>query len=222
VKAIAAQYRLGDRMCQRRCRCSNRDALRAIRYDVTPRHAILPLGAVLVLGLGVYLFVEVRAQPAPIATVGGGASRTVVHEPSPSPSSPPPPRDEPAAVAPPTPPNAPPPRAAAPPALASAEDGDVPSAPPGPALVGPKLETAMAEANKAYDRGDFDEAKALAGRLLASEPTNVRMLRIMVSASCLDGDMTVAQAHYARLPSADQEQMKVRCARYGITFPDKP
>jgi hypothetical protein len=78
----------------------------------------------------------------------------------------------------------------------------------------------MTEANKAYDRGDFDEAKSLAGRLLVSDPTNVRMLRIMVSASCLDGDTAVAQAHYAKLPQPDQEQMKIRCARYGITFPD--
>ena len=31
-----------------------------------------------------------------------------------------------------------------------------------------------------------------------------------------------SQAHYARLPAGDQEQMKVRCARYGITFPDQP
>jgi len=38
----------------------------------------------------------------------------------------------------------------------------------------------------------------------------------------LDGDSAVAQAHYARLPPADQEQMKLRCARYGITFVDKP
>jgi len=47
----------------------------------------------------------------------------------------------------------------------------------------------------------------------------VRMLRIMVSASCIDGDAAVAQAHYGKLPASDQEQMKVRCARYGVTFP---
>src|SRR6185295_17921709 len=37
----------------------------AIRSLVTARHAVLPIGAVLVLALGVYLYVEVRAQPAP-------------------------------------------------------------------------------------------------------------------------------------------------------------
>jgi hypothetical protein len=80
----------------------------------------------------------------------------------------------------------------------------------------------MAEANKAYDRGDYEDAKLIAGRLLASNPSNVRMLRIMVSASCIDGDSAVAQAHYAKLPPSDQEQMRARCARYGIAFPDRP
>jgi thioredoxin-like negative regulator of GroEL len=96
------------------------------------------------------------------------------------------------------------------------------AAEPDPALAGPKLDAVMDEANKAYDRGDFEDAKTIAGRLLAKLPTNVRMLRIMVSASCIDGDTAVAQAHYARLPPADQEQMRVRCARYGIAFPDRP
>jgi hypothetical protein len=77
----------------------------------------------------------------------------------------------------------------------------------------------MDEANKAYDRGDFEDAKQVASRVLAKFPGNVRMLRIMVSASCIDGDVPVAQAHYGRLPPADQEQMKVRCARYGVAFP---
>ena len=46
----------------------------------------------------------------------------------------------------------------------------------------------MSEANKAYDRGDFDDARTIAMQVLAIDPTNVRMLRIMVSAACIDGD----------------------------------
>jgi hypothetical protein len=88
-------------------------------------------------------------------------------------------------------------------------------------LSGPKLGIVMDEANRAYDRGDFEDAKAVAGRVLGTDPTNVRMLRIMVSASCQDGDLGTAQAHFIRLPPGDQEQMKVRCARYGITLPGK-
>jgi hypothetical protein len=209
---MAAQYRLGVDSCQRRCRRSNAGALRAIPRSVI--RAVLPIGAVLVLGLGVYLLVEVRAQPAPLAPATGRATPAPVPVAPPAAETP----DEPARVtrATPPPPAAPATARVAAPALASAPP------PSEPALVGPKLEAAMAEANKAYDRGELEDAKQLAGRLLAQDPTNVRMLRIMVSASCLDGDSTVAQAHYARLPAGDQEQMKVRCARYGITFPDKP
>lgn len=79
----------------------------------------------------------------------------------------------------------------------------------------------MDEANKAYDRGDFDDAKQSAGRVLAQQPTNVRMLRIMVSALCIDGDTTAAMSYFAKLPASDQEQMRTRCARYGISFGDR-
>ena len=79
----------------------------------------------------------------------------------------------------------------------------------------------MDDANKAYDRGDYDDAKQVAGRVLAQQPTNIRMLRVMVSASCIDGDAAGAQFYYARLPVADQDQMRVRCARYGVAFGDK-
>jgi len=79
----------------------------------------------------------------------------------------------------------------------------------------------MDEANKAYDRGDYDDAKTVAARVLARQPGNVRMLRIMVSASCIDGDSATALSSFARLPVADQAQMRTRCARYGIAFPEK-
>jgi hypothetical protein len=197
---------------------------------VTARHAILPIGAALVLGLGVYLFVEVRAQPAPPAP--------------PPPASPalPASSNQPARPLRPAPPSAQqavalgdamatmPPRSSDRPSRVP-EPGPPPAAhdpvggsaaEPDPALAGPKLDAVMDEANKAYDRGDFEDAKTIAGRLLARLPTNVRMLRIMVSASCIDGDNAVAQAHYVKLPPADQEQMRVRCARYGIAFPDRP
>lgn len=88
-------------------------------------------------------------------------------------------------------------------------------------LAGPKLDAVMDEGNKAYDRGDFEEARQIAARVLAQEPTNVRMLRIVVSASCIEGDSAAAQTAYARLPVRDQEQMRIRCARYGIAFAER-
>lgn len=102
--------------------------------------------------------------------------------------------------------------------IATPSDAAAGSGSDGDALAGPKLDTVMAEANRAYDRGDFDDAKQVAGRVLARYPTNVRMLRVMVSASCMDGDSATAQQHYAKLPPSDQEQMRTRCARYGIAF----
>lgn len=186
---------------------------------MTVRHAVLSIGAVLVLGLGVYLFVEVRAQ----AVAPPGPSRPVTE------------RDR--TVAPERP------AAAAPAATrmigarapTSAQASPAPQpAPSSPALAahdpagsqaepdGPGLAAAMDDANRAYDRGDFDEARALASRLLARQPGNVRMLRILVSASCIDGDSAAAQASYVKLPPADQAQMRIRCARYGIAFSDRP
>lgn len=173
------------------------------------------MGAVLVLGLGLYLFVEVRASPTPAQP----AARAAQPEPS-----------EPAArsehtervmhreVAQPRP--------------------RVTQAPPvtEPAPVAPTMSTAatrravvnedpnapdpeMADANAAYDRGDLEDAKNIAARVISRQPSNVRMLRIMVSASCIDGDGDAARLWYRKLPASDQSQMRVRCERYGVTFP---
>jgi len=193
---------------------------------VSIRHAALWIGAALVLGLGVYLFVEVRAQPAPVESSSSetALSRTV--------ADPPPP-----AAAPPGPPPAMPPAArglAGGPAPSTPTAGSAGSAAgssaapasPGPALPSgapatapADLDAAMAEANRAYDGGELDEAKRLASRLLARDPTNVRMLRIMVSASCMEGDAATALASFKKLPAPDQAQMRVRCARFSVAFP---
>jgi hypothetical protein len=88
-------------------------------------------------------------------------------------------------------------------------------------LFNPKLDAVMSEANKAYDRGDFDDAKGIALKVLTKDPANIRMRRIVVSSACIDGDSTEAQKHYLQLPPSDREQMKVRCARYGVSFNDQ-
>jgi hypothetical protein len=179
----------------------------------------------LVLGVGVYLFVEVRAQPA------------VQIDRTSRPSHPAPIAQQTAAVAPmsvqdePRPASGP----ARPAASRSAAPGIASASVPAPTVTGsaaaagqddleagPALDAVMGEANKAYDRGELEDAKTIAGRVLARYPTNIRMLRVMVSASCIDGDTQVAMMHYAQLPAIDQEQMRVRCARYGVSFPDRP
>lgn len=182
---------------------------------VTVRQAVLPILAVAILGLGVYLFIEVRGQPAlPEISQAAPAPQPV------APGTPPVAHHRP--KAPPTPTPSPPPDNSV-----TVVTG-VPQVIIGPpldreaALEGPKLDAVMDEANKAYDRSDFESAKALASRVLGRDPTNIRMLRIMVSASCQDGDSTSAQTHFRNLPPGDQQQMRTRCARYGVTFPDTP
>lgn len=82
----------------------------------------------------------------------------------------------------------------------------------------PKLDAMMNEANKAYDRHDFDEAKSIANRVLAKSPGNVRMLRILVSVACFDQDVGEAKKHYAQLPEKDRVDMRRRCGNEGITL----
>ena len=81
-----------------------------------------------------------------------------------------------------------------------------------------KLNAFMDRANKAYDTQDYEEAKSIAMKVLAKSPKNVRMMRIMMSSACLEGDAAVAQEWYAQLPKPDRLQLSKsqRCA--GITF----
>jgi hypothetical protein len=189
---------------------------------VTPRHIALVLASVAVLAMGVYLWSQVNTSPA---TADVSKSEQ-------APSPPPPSADE--------HPEKQPDRVAAKTPDRPKRDAQIreTSAPPPPppaqdtsgtpdvvtdelSKPNPKLDAVMAEANKAYDRGDFDDAKTIALKVLAKDPTNVRMLRIAVSSACIDGDSTEAQKHYQVLPASDREQMKIRCARYGVSFVDK-
>jgi len=86
----------------------------------------------------------------------------------------------------------------------------------------PKLDSLMDEANHAYDHGELDEARTLALKVLETTPTSARMLRVMVSAWCTDGDAVEAQKYYAQLPVSDRGQMRTRCERSGVTFTDVP
>ena len=90
-------------------------------------------------------------------------------------------------------------------------------APTGP---NPKADAVMAEANRAYDQGDFEEAKQIAHKVLAQTPNNVRMLRIVVSSECIAGDSAEAQKYFTQLPAEDRAQMRTRCDRYGVTLKD--
>lgn len=83
-----------------------------------------------------------------------------------------------------------------------------------------KVLQVVAEAYSAYDRQEFEEAKASAAKALASDPKNVRALRIMVSTSCIEGSAVDAQKYFDQLPEGqDRADMRKRCGRdYNIVF----
>ena len=185
------------------------------RSTVSIHHALLGLGAVLVLALTGYLFHEVRSHPAQAQVQ---SSAVPVTHPTAEPT---PPDDEPTPAPTERPRTAPPPaeivRKINPPAQPT-KINDIQTDDPeeGPAGAVVKLDQIMLQANKAYDRGDFDEAKSIANKVLAKVPKNPRMLRILVSVACIDNDAATALAAYQQLPTLDQEQMRTRCTRYGI------
>jgi hypothetical protein len=179
---------------------------------VSPKNLALLAGAFAIFVVGVYLFLEVKATPAeatPSVTVSARPKASV-------------PREDHAQVATTTqtPPTHMPPKSTAPIRTTPAPIERVP--PSEDQAVDLKTDNLMELANKAYDRQDFDEATTLASRVLANEPDNVRMLRVMVSANCIGGDSGIAQQYYEKLPKFDRDQMKQRCDRYGVVFKDPP
>jgi hypothetical protein len=88
----------------------------------------------------------------------------------------------------------------------------------GDPAVNPDLDAAMLEANKLYDRHNYDEARNLALKLLERQPGTTRMLRVVVSSSCILGDGETAQKYWTQLPEFDRGQMTTRCERFGVTF----
>jgi hypothetical protein len=182
---------------------------------VSPKNLALIAAAVAVTVMGVYLFIQVKATPAQAHHASTPSRQPVVPEAAPEPTHETGPAPTPAAARPAPVVNAPSrpdlSNDVATPSAAELDDQRRPNL---------KLDNLMELANKAYDRQDFDEATAIAGKVLVKDPTNVRMLRVMVSANCIAGDSAVAQEHYTKLPPFDRGQMKTRCDRYGVTLTD--
>lgn len=78
------------------------------------------------------------------------------------------------------------------------------------------LKKRMAKANRLYDRGAYEDAKAAALDVLKDSPRNIRMLRIVVSTGCVMGDGGIAKQYAAKLPKRDFNQMKRRCKHYNV------
>lgn len=200
------------------------------------RHAALGAGAILILGVGVYLLIEVRSKPA--AANGAPASAVATN----------PEEEDRGAEARPARPGGAIRRPPGPLRGPTEGDGAVPDGEalptdesgrprPGPAsrnavaqmlrgrggsadgsTAAMRQEAVMDEANRAYDRGEWDEAKTIAQRVLARQPNNIRMLRIVVSTSCMTGETEEAQRAFLLLPETDRAVMRTRCARYNVSF----
>jgi hypothetical protein len=173
-----------------------------------------------VLAFAVYLFIQVRATPAQArATQVTNRPAPPAHETPPPPATPAPPtkpKNKLAGL--PTTPAEVTELYSKRPQLGREVDGPPAPTPPDDMKAGMKLDNMMELANKAYDGQNFDDATAIAQKVLAKDPNNVRMLRIVVSANCIQGDSVIAQQAYEKLPAADREQMRTRCDRYGVSF----
>lgn len=175
---------------------------------MTFRHLLLTVSGLGVLGLGVYLFLEVRSTTPATADVPNQSARA----------------DKPPVAE--TTPKQPTEAIQAPKGegfantnhrVAPAQTEPVAGSSETP-KVDMKKDELMSEANKAYDRQDFAEAIRIAKLVLTEEPANVRMLRIVVSSACIDGDSGTAQTSYLMLGTKDRGDMRTRCSRYGVTF----
>ena len=83
---------------------------------------------------------------------------------------------------------------------------------------GNDLREKMREANKSYDRQNYEEASKAALDILKKHPRNIRMLRVVVSSACFMGDDDVAKKYYKKLPKRDQAHMRIRCTRMKINL----
>jgi hypothetical protein len=82
----------------------------------------------------------------------------------------------------------------------------------------PEGEDLRLEANKLYDRGDYEGARAIAVKTLAESPGNVKLLRVVVSSSCILGDPDTANQYAPQLPPGDRAQMAERCSKFQIAL----
>ncbi|HEY8142298.1 MAG TPA: hypothetical protein VIG06_06495 [Kofleriaceae bacterium] len=178
------------------------------------KRAVAPLvlggtGLVLAVAIGV-LVVKVRAG-APSVAAGPGNLPHTSRPAAPAVSVDRPPRD----TAEPSAPEAETPEAegpARPPLPGESEAAAVEGQDPG------AVAEKMVEANRLYDRGDYEGARGAAEDILRQQPTNVKMLRIAASSACILGDAAGARIFYDNLPEADQGQIARRCRRYGVEF----
>jgi hypothetical protein len=198
------------------------------------RVAALGLGAVVVFGGALYLMLQVSSEPSVAANTKAARDDRSVRDSPPAP--------------PPTPESGSggmwsPPGAGSAKQIPGATAKVDMTASKAPGAAGPAVETpagddeapdpnvdldlAMDEANKLYDGNDYEAAARQAIRVLGKtdldKKDRTRMLRIVVSSSCMMGDVDQATQYFDELPAKDQGDMVKRCERFQIQLkPAKP
>lgn len=181
-----------------------------------PGSIALAVGSAIVAVGGLYLLVELRRGVAAPAPTAGEPPRVGAARPTPAPErapARPAPAPMPAALAGKRP--EPPPADDGAPMVAKLEAD---RAALGDAVLSVESSDRLLEANKLYDRGDYDGARQVAIKLLSEAPGNVRLLRVVVSASCILGDGEQANQYAPQLPPPDRDQMADRCAKFQIAL----
>lgn len=188
----------------------------------------LGLAAVIVIGGGLYLFMQVTSDPATPAVAArddrpakDSGPATDDHTASDPPRFTPKPRTGSGSIERPVRPTS-----------DTGSSGTTGTGGTGPALEGgdddgvdPEvdLNAAMDEANHFYDGNDYEGATKQALRVLAKHPDNVRMMRIVVASGCYMGDVDQANKYMAMLPARDQGDMIRKCTAANVHLdPVKP
>ncbi|MBL8626765.1 MAG: hypothetical protein JNK64_36090 [Myxococcales bacterium] len=180
-----------------------------------PGSIALAVGSAIVAVGGLYLLVELRRGAAAPSPAAGEPARVGAARPTPAPERAPvraSPGPMPAALGSKRP--EPPPSDSAP--MVAKLEAD--RAALGDAVLSVETSEHLLEANKLYDRGDYDGARQLAIKLLTEAPGNVRLLRVVVSSSCILGDAEQANQYAPQLPPPDRDQMADRCAKFQIAL----
>jgi thioredoxin-like negative regulator of GroEL len=74
----------------------------------------------------------------------------------------------------------------------------------------------VAEATRLYDKGDYPGALDAALKVLETDPSNIKMLRVVVSTKCALNEVDSARSYFEKLPRHDQRQMRTRCKNWGV------
>ena len=102
------------------------------------------------------------------------------------------------------------------PVAAQAQDkGDMDFEPEEISKSEPESQT-LQRAKKLYDKGDYPGALEAALKILETDPSNLKMLRVAVSTKCALNEVEAAKSYLERLPRRDQRQMRIRCKNWGV------